>query len=95
MKTLHLDPPHLEMVREILRPYHQNFYAFGSRTKGTHRPLSDLDIVSRAPLSKIQVSEINEKFEESNLSFKVDLILWSEIDEAFKEKISPDLLPVF
>jgi predicted nucleotidyltransferase len=91
MTQIHLEPKHLEIICQVLKPYHKNFYVFGSRSKGTHRPLSDLDLVCREPLSKLQVSEINEKFEESNLPFKVDLVLWDELDENFRKKISADL----
>lgn len=91
MSLVYIDSPHLEIVHQVLNAYHQDFYIFGSRSKGNHRPLSDLDIVSKGSLTKVQASEIKEKFEESNLPYKVDLVLWDEIDENFRQKISPDL----
>ncbi len=93
--TFFIKPKHLEIVREILKPYHQEFYVFGSRSKGTHRLLSDLDIVSRSPLTKLQLSQINEELEESDLPYKVDLVLWSELEESFKENIQKDLKNIF
>ncbi len=95
MTAIHIESRHLEIVQKILRPYHQEFYVFGSRSKGNQRPLSDLDITSKKPLSKLQVSEINELLEESNLPFKVDLILWDEIEESFKKTIQADLKKIF
>ena len=93
--TLYIEPNHLKIVREILKPFHQEFYVFGSRSKGTQRPLSDLDIVSKIPVTKLQFSQINEQLEESNLPYKVDLVLWSDLEDAFKENIQKDLKPLF
>lgn len=95
MPALHIESKHLEIVRKILNPYHQDFYVFGSRSKGNQRPLSDLDIISKKPLSKLQISEINELLEESNLPFKVDLILWDQLEESFKKIIQADLKKIF
>lgn len=95
MTAVHIEPRHFEIVKKILKPYHQDFYVFGSRSKGNHRPLSDLDIVSKSALSKLQISEIHELLEESNLPYKVDLILWDEIDESFKNNIQTDLKRIF
>ncbi len=92
--TLYIEPNHLKIVREILTPFNQEFYVFGSRSKGTQRPLSDLDIVSKIPVTKLQFSQINEQLEESNLPYKVDLVLWSDLEDAFKENIQKDLKPL-
>lgn len=85
MTVFHIEPRHFEIVKKILKTYHQDFYVFGSRSKGSHRPLSDLDIVSKGPLSKLQVSEINEQLEESNLPYKVDLVLWDELEDFLRD----------
>lgn len=47
---------------------------FGSRAKGTATPYSDLE----------------EKFAESNLTFKVDLVDWNRITPEFQEKIKQE-----
>lgn len=95
MRFIALTPSQLELVRSILSHYHRDFHAFGSRTKGTQRPLSDLDVLSKIPLTKLQVSTITESFEESDLPFKVDLILWGQIDSTFQQRIAADLVPIF
>lgn len=95
MRSIALTQSQLELVRNILAAYHREFHAFGSRVNGTERPLSDLDILSKLPLTKVQVSTINEAFEESNLPFKVDLILWGQIDANFQQRIAADLVPIF
>jgi predicted nucleotidyltransferase len=74
--------------------YPVTFYAFGSRVKGTARPLSDLDLCIKDPIHKSVLVKILEEFEESDLPFKVDIILWSEISENFQKQIEKDLLPL-
>ena len=95
MTDHYIEAKHLELVRKILNSYHHEFYIFGSRAKGTHQPLSDLDILSKSPLSKLQISQINEQFEESKIPYKVDLVIWDELDELFRSKIQSDLKKIF
>jgi predicted nucleotidyltransferase len=52
------------------------FWAFGSRVKTKARPSSDLDLVLFAdPSQRPQVFALQEALEESNLPFKVDLLI--------------------
>jgi predicted nucleotidyltransferase len=95
MNSIALTPSQLDFVRSVLAPYHRDFHAFGSRVKGTARPLSDLDILSKLSLTKLQISVINEAFEESSLPFKVDLVLWDDMDSTFQNRITSDLRPLF
>ena len=63
-------------------------WAYGSRVKGTARPHSDLDLVAFAsPKQRMQVFELKEEFEESDLPFRVDLLVWDEIPESFHREI--------
>jgi predicted nucleotidyltransferase len=39
-----LEKKHFEIIKNILDNYPYDFYVFGSRVKGTHRKLSDLDL---------------------------------------------------
>jgi predicted nucleotidyltransferase len=95
MNSIALTPSQLDFVRSVLAPYHRDFHAFGSRARGTARPLSDLDILSKLPLTKLQISVIKEAFEESSLPFKVDLVLWDDMDSTFQNRITSDLRPLF
>lgn len=62
--------------------------AYGSRVKWTSRPQSDLDLVVFAsPEQSLQVGKLREAFEESNLPFRVDLFVWDEVPEIFREEI--------
>ena len=66
-------------------------WAYGSRMKWTSQPASDLDLVAFAgPDQKHQVANLREAFEESNLPFRVDLLVWDEIPESFQEEIDAE-----
>ena len=63
-------------------------WAYGSRVKGTARPASDLDVVVlTAPEQARAVSDLRESLEESSLPFRVDLFVWDELPESFREQI--------
>ena len=68
-------------------------WAFGSRVKWTSDPASDLDLVAFAgPEQRRQVVDLREAFEESNLPFRVDVLVWDEIPESFREEIDAEHL---
>ena len=79
--------------RELLQLLQQflpqvRVWTFGSRVKACARPYSDLDLVLFAkPEQKSQVFALQEALEESNLPFKVDLLIWDEIPDNFKTNI--------
>lgn len=79
-----------ETVRLLLARYLPNTEAwvYGSRARWTSRPDSDLDMVVFAtPDQARDVSDLREAFEESNLPFYVDLFVWEEVQESFREQI--------
>ncbi len=63
-------------------------WVFGSRVKWTSSPKSDLDLVTFASeAQRSQVWSLREEFEESDLPFRVDVLIWDEISEEFQEEI--------
>lgn len=63
-------------------------WAFGSRVKWTARSNSDLDlVVFSRPEQEAKVSLLKEALEESALPFRVDLLVWDNIPESFKNNI--------
>jgi type I restriction enzyme S subunit len=59
--------------------------AFGSRVNGTARSSSDLDIVVFAtPEQVTEVEDLKEAFEQSDLPFRVDCHIWSELPNRFQ-----------
>ena len=71
------------IIKAIL---HRNFdreevFAFGSRVNGHPKKFSDLDLMikDRDSFSSEKLATLAEEFSLSDLPFKVDLLLWSEI----------------
>ena len=66
-------------------------WVYGSRAKWTSGPKSDLDLVVFAePDQGRKVSDLRTAFEESNLPFRVDLFVWNEVPEQFRQQIEAD-----
>ena len=92
--SVDLPPDHWAIVRGILRRHvpDRKVLAFGSRATWTAKDYSDLDlaIMGDEPLSLNATSALAEAFGESDLPFKVDLVDWMRIDEAFRDIIRRD-----
>lgn len=66
-------------------------WVHGSRAKWTARPQSDLDlVVFPTPQQRDGVGALREAFEESDLPFRVDLLVWDEMPVTFRERIERD-----
>lgn len=97
MPSLNIPIQDLQTIRQILPVIGDyNVYAFGSRTKDTAKPFSDLDLVvmSDEPLSLAKMAQIKEAFAESDLVYKVDVSDWASLNEDFRERILPDLVEI-
>jgi len=64
-------------------------WAFGSRVTGTAKPFSDLDLVIRTeqPLPLEKLAALNDAFDESDLTIRVDLLDWAATSATFREII--------
>ena len=66
-------------------------WVYGSRAKWTSRSQSDLDLVVFAtPEQWRQIGHLREAFDESSLPFRVDLFVWDEVPESFRNRIEAD-----
>ena len=89
-----ITPQELEIVRTILRRHvpDRQVKVFGSRARGTARPYSDLDLAimgaESLPLSTL--ASLAEDFTESDLPYKVDIVVWADIGESFRRAIRQD-----
>jgi predicted nucleotidyltransferase len=63
--------------------------AFGSRVDGQAKPHSDLDLVvmTKGPLPMAVKVKLESAFSESRLPFKIDVLYWNEVSEAFRRLI--------
>ena len=87
-----LTPDHARSVRSILDsviPAAQ-VRVFGSRATGRARPFSDLDllIVQPARLSWLQRADLSDRFEASDLPFRVDVVELDALPQGMAERVS-------
>ncbi len=81
---------YIDIVKKIvLKHVPQKEFAvflFGSRAAGNARVLSDIDvgILGMKPLPSIIMAGLESDLEESIVPFKIDLIDFYQVDEAFK-----------
>lgn len=87
------------IIKTILSPYLQSyeFYFYGSRVKGTHTKVSDLDILIKgaSEIPSDVKEEIKQQFDESALPYIVHFADYQTIDKTFYEIIKKDLIPIF
>lgn len=95
MSTIHVTPEELLIITKILKGY-PPCYVFGSRAKGTQKRFSDLDLCFKGntPIPDAVIAELEEKFSESNLPFKVDIIDYHTISPSFRRVIEPQFIPL-
>lgn len=80
-----------KLLIEMLNNFLPNVqvWAFGSRVKGNSRPDSDLDlVVFSTPEQSAAVNALKDAFDESSLPFRVDVLVWNDISESFRNNIS-------
>lgn len=83
---------YLDIVKKIvLRHVPQNEFAvflFGSRAVGNAKALSDIDvgILGLQPLPTLIKADLETDLDESVVPFKIDLIDFYQVDEAFKKE---------
>lgn len=65
-------------------------WAFGSRTKDTAKPYSDLDlaVITTRALPLEQMAAISDAFANSDLPIRVDVVDWSSCSEVFRRIIA-------
>lgn len=88
---IQIEKKHLNIILDILRKYQYHFYVFGSRVKNRAKKFSDLDLCYKDSIPDSIIIELEEKFEESDLPFKIDLLDWQRCTKDFQELISKDL----
>ena len=66
-------------------------WAYGSRVKWTSTPISDLDlVVFTTPDQDFMVFNLRTAFEESDLPFRVDILMWNTMPSSFRSQVERD-----
>jgi len=90
MNNFQLESRHLKILKDILVKHPYQFYAYGSRVKGTAKKYSDLDLCYY-DVPRQEISKLREELTKSNLPFFVELVAWKRMRPTFRESISKDL----
>ena len=99
MGAVDIRPQDLAIVRDILNnalPNHARVFVFGSRAKNTTKRGSDLDIaidVGRS-LTRAEALELADQFEESDLSYRVDIVDLCSVSDVFKSIVTRQMVPL-
>jgi uncharacterized protein len=91
--TVNIAPQQRQMIVALLQDHlpGTTVWAYGSRVKGTARPHSDLDLVAFAsPTQQQAIAALRDAFDDSDLPFRVDLLVWHEIPDRFRQAITAD-----
>jgi predicted nucleotidyltransferase len=90
-----IEPNELQIVEHILKKYVPDYEvrAFGSRVHGKNlKPFSDIDLVimNEKPIPSEKYNNLKYDFSESDLPFRVDVGVWSDISDEFRKIITSD-----
>ena len=87
--SLQISDQELAIVKTILQQYVTDIpvWAYGSRAKGTAKRYSDLDLalVTKEPLTFLQLAKLENAFSDSELEWKVDILDWASASDEFKQ----------
>ena len=87
----------LLIAQEIIKslPEDIKVFVFGSRAKGTNKRASDLDLAIDAgrKLTKKELSNLENAFDESDIPYKVDIVDMQNISDSFKKIIEETKIP--
>ncbi len=87
-KLIDLDQEQLDLLHAILKQHIPNktVWAYGSRVTWKARETSDLDLAV-FDCTPMEIYDLKEDLEESDLLISVDVMDWEAIPESFREKI--------
>jgi len=89
-----LRPDHWAIVRDLLRRHvpDREVVAFGSRATWTAKEYSDLDlaVLGEESLPLHARAELADGFRESDLPFKVDVVVWADVNDHLRNVIRRD-----
>lgn len=91
---IYLEERHRQIIDEILLDFPYKVSVYGSRAKGTHRKLSDIDLCVFGNPFGLELFFLKDAFEESDLPIKVDVVVWDKLSSDFQNLIKSDLQPI-
>ena len=83
---------YFQIISDILKEYDAEFYAYGSRVKGTFQANSDLDVMIKGNISTEKLEQIKDEIDKSEVPFLVHFYNYQDMTKDFYESIKEDLL---
>lgn len=80
-----------KILDAALLQYPYAFYVYGSRARGTAKPLSDIDLCIFADVPLFTLGAIREALNNLLLPMTVDVVSWNRLSDEFKAIIKDDL----
>jgi predicted nucleotidyltransferase len=88
---INVEKKHLALIKDVLSKYVSDCEVriFGSRLTDKAKSYSDLDLVviGKEKIKRQTLIRLKEEFEASDLPFRIDLLDWHRISEAFHKII--------
>lgn len=97
MSNLFIDKKDLDILKNILKEFCPNseVYAYGSRINGRAHDGSDLDLtIKNFPKDKY-LFELKEIFSNSNITFLIDVNLYDDLPQSFKDEIDKNNVKIY
>ena len=84
-----------QTTRAVLRPYPVKVYLFGSWAQGKPSRHSDIDVAIDPvrPLPRGTLAILRERFEESRIPYRVEVVDLSAVDEPFRQAVIRQAIP--
>ena len=84
-----------QTTRAVLGSYPVKVYLFGSWAKGSPAPHSDIDVAIDpvSPLPPGTLATLRERFEESHIPYRVEVVDLAAMDRSFREAVIRQAIP--
>ncbi len=97
MNNLLIDSKYLEVLQNIFKEYcpGAQVYAYGSRVSGKAHSGSDLDLTIKNFPPEKYLFELKEIISESNIPFLVDINIFENLPQSFKDEIEKNNIKIY
>lgn len=102
MRCYGLRSEELNKMRDLFREFFGDLpkvkiFLFGSRAKGTQKSFSDIDIAIKTSAKDISrnISLFKEKWETTNIPYKIDISSWKEIYKPYLPRVRKDKITIW
>ena len=97
MTNLFIEQRHLKILIDIFQKFSTEIevYAYGSRINGKAHEGSDLDLVVKNLPSNLKIFDLKEMISQSNIPFLVDINIYDNLPQSFKDEIEKNNIKIF